>query len=127
MNENVNTKDVLHEQVVDALNGIDVMDIASDESSNAVDNAIKLVDREIELQKIEVEQELKEIQIEQDNRNRRIDRVIDCGKFLLALAAGTGAAFFAYYFEEKGELITTQQGKRDTKKSLTDWLNWFTH
>lgn len=122
MNENVNTKDVLHDRVVDALNGIDVMDIASDESSKAVDNAIKLVDREIELQKIKAERELKEIQVEQDNRNRCIDRVIDCGKFLLAGSAGILATLLAYHFEEKGELITSQQGKRDTKKSLTDWF-----
>lgn len=135
MNQINETKDLLHEQVQDALNGIDVTDIASEESAKAVENSIKLVDREIEMTKIqndydaklaqvEADKEVKLQQIEEDKRSRWIDRAIDMGKFAIGLAVTAAVSTFAYKQEQEGNIVTTQQGRRETKGiSVMDFLH----
>ena len=106
MNQINETKDLLHEQVQDALNGIDVTDIASEESAKAVENSIKLVDREIEMTKIqndyeaklaqvEADKEVKLQQINEDKKSRWIDRIVDMGKFAVGLAVTAAVSIFA--------------------------------
>lgn len=137
MNQINETKDLLHEQVQDALNGIDVTDIASEESAKAVENSIKLVDREIEMTKIqndyeaklaqvEADKEVKMKQIDEDKKSRWIDRVVDMGKFAIGLAVTAVVSTFAYKQEQEGNIVTTQQGRRETKGiSVMDYLNRF--
>lgn len=135
MNQINETKDLLHEQVQDALNGIDVTDIASEESAKAVENSIKLVDREIEMTKIqndydaklaqvEADKEVKLQQIEEDKKSRWIDRAVDMGKFAIGLAVTAAVSTFAYKQEQEGNIVTTQQGRRETKGiSVMDFLH----
>lgn len=135
MNQFNETKDLLHEQVQDALNGIDVTDIASEESAKAVENSIKLVDREIEMTKIqndyeaklaqvEADKEVKLQQINEDKKSRWIDRVVDMGKFAVGLAVTAAVSTFAYKQEQEGNIVTTQQGRRETKGiSVMDFLH----
>ena len=135
MNQINETKDLLHEQVQDALNGIDVTDIASEESAKAVENSIKLVDREIEMTKIqndyeaklaqvEADKEVKMKQIDDDKKSRWIDRVVDMGKFAIGLAVTAAVSTFAYKQEQEGNIVTTQQGRRETKGiSVMDFLH----
>lgn len=135
MNQINETKDLLHEQVQDALNGIDVTDIASEESAKAVENSIKLVDREIEMTKIqndydaklaqvEADKEVKLQQIEEDKKSRWIDRAVDVGKFAVGLAVTAAVSTFAYKQEQEGNIVTTQQGRRETKGiSVMDFLH----
>lgn len=135
MNQINETKDLLHEQVQDALNGIDVTDIASEESAKAVENSIKLVDREIEMTKIqndyeaklaqvEADKEVKLQQINEDKKSRWIDRVVDMGKFAVGLAVTAAVSTFAYKQEQEGNIVTTQQGRRETKGiSVMDFLH----
>lgn len=135
MNQINETKDLLHEQVQDALNGIDVTDIASEESAKAVENSIKLVDREIEMTKIqndyeaklaqvEADKEVKLQQIEEDKKSRWIDRAVDVGKFAVGLAVTAAVSTFAYKQEQEGNIVTTQQGRRETKGiSVIDFLH----
>ena len=135
MNQINETKDLLHEQVQDALNGIDVTDIASEESAKAVENSIKLVDREIEMTKIQndyeaklaqvgADKEVKMKQIDEDKKSRWIDRAIDMGKFAIGLAVTAAVSTFAYKQEQEGNIVTTQQGRRETKGiSVMDFLH----
>lgn len=135
MNQINETKDLLHEQVQDALNGIDVTDIASEESAKAVENSIKLVDREIEMTKIqndyeaklaqvEADKEVKLQQINEDKKSRWIDRAVDVGKFAIGLAVTAAVSTFAYKQEQEGNIVTTQQGRRETKGiSVMDFLH----
>ena len=135
MNQINETKDLLHEQVQDALNGIDVTDIASEESAKAVENSIKLVDREIEMTKIQndyeaklaqvkADKEVKLQQIEEDKKSRWIDRAVDVGKFAVGLAVTAAVSTFAYKQEQEGNIVTTQQGRRETKGiSVMDFLH----
>lgn len=135
MNQINETKDLLHEQVQDALNGIDVTDIASEESAKAVENSIKLVDREIEMTKIQndyeaklaqvkADKEVKLQQIEEDKKSRWIDRAVDVGKFAVGLAVTAAVSTFAYKQEQEGNIVTTQQGRRETKGiSVIDFLH----
>ena len=135
MNQINETKDLLHEQVQDALNGIDVTDIASEESAKAVENSIKLVDREIEMTKIqndyeaklaqvEADKEVKLQQINEDKKSKWIDRVVDVGKFAIGLAVTAAVSTFAYKQEQEGNIVTTQQGRRETKGiSVMDFLH----
>lgn len=135
MNQINETKDLLHEQVQDALNGIDVTDIASEESAKAVENSIKLVDREIEMTKIqndyetkiaqvEADKEVKLQQINEDKKSRWIDRIVDMGKFAVGLAVTAAVSTFAYKQEQEGNIVTTQQGRRETKGiSVMDFLH----
>lgn len=135
MNQINETKDLLHEQVQDALNGIDVTDIASEESAKAVENSIKLIDREIEMTKIqndyeaklaqvEADKEVKMKQIDEDKKSRWIDRVVDMGKFAIGLAVTAAVSTFAYKQEQEGNIVTTQQGRRETKGiSVIDFLH----
>lgn len=135
MNQINETKDLLHEQVQDALNGIDVTDIASEESAKAVENSIKLVDREIEMTKIqndyeaklaqvEADKEVKLQQINEDKKSRWIDRIVDMGKFAAGLAVTAAVSTFAYKQEQEGNIVTTQQGRRETKGiSVMDFLH----
>lgn len=135
MNQINETKDLLHEQAQDALNGIDVTDIASEESAKAVENSIKLVDREIEMTKIqndyeaklaqvEADKEVKLQQIEEDKKSRWIDRAVDVGKFAVGLAVTAAVSTFAYKQEQEGNIVTTQQGRRETKGiSVMDFLH----
>lgn len=135
MNQINETKDLLHEQVQDALNGIDVTDIASEESAKAVENSIKLVDREIEMTKIqndyeaklaqvEADKEVKLQQINEDKKSRWIDRAVDVGKFAVGLAVTAAVSTFAYKQEQEGNIVTTQQGRRETKGiSVMDFLH----
>ena len=125
----------MHEQVQDALNGIDVTDIASEESAKAVENSIKLVDREIEMTKIqndyeaklaqvEADKEVKLQQINEDKKSRWIDRIVDMGKFAVGLAVTAAVSTFAYKQEQEGNIVTTQQGRRETKGiSVMDFLH----
>lgn len=135
MNQINEIKDLLHEQVQDALNGIDVTDIASEESAKAVENSIKLVDREIEMTKIqndyeaklaqvEADKEVKLQQINEDKKSRWIDRAVDVGKFAIGLAVTAAVSTFAYKQEQEGNIVTTQQGRRETKGiSVMDFLH----
>lgn len=135
MNQINETKDLLHEQVQDALNGIDVTDIASEESAKAVENSIKLVDREIEMTKIqndyaaklaqvEADKEVKMQQINEDKKSRWIDRAVDVGKFAIGLVVTAAVSTFAYKQEQEGNIVTTQQGRRETKGiSVMDFLH----
>lgn len=128
------TQDLLHEQGIDALNGIDTDDIAGEAAENAVANAIKIVDREIEIQKmtndhevklaqVEADKEVKLQQIEADKESKKSDRIWGGVKFGIGLFATAALSLYSYYQEEKGTIITTQQGKRDTRFSVMDFFN----
>ena len=81
-------------------------------------------DYEAKLAQVEADKEVKLQQINEDKKSRWIDRAVDVGKFAIGLAVTAAVSTFAYKQEQEGNIVTTQQGRRETKGiSVMDFLH----
>ena len=117
---------MLHDEIESELKNLGAMDCGSEDYKVAVDGLTKLLDRAIEMEKLDISKEEAEanrdneieklmLQIEEDKKTRRSN----VGLNLLTLAAGVGTAilgtFITLKFEETGS-VSTIAGKEWTKK-----------
>lgn len=117
---------MLHDEIESELKNLGTMDCGSEDYKVAVDGLTKLLDRAIEMEKLDISQEEAEanrdneiektmLQIEEEKKTRRSN----LGASLLSVAAGVGTAIIGTLitlkFEETGS-VSTIAGKEWTRK-----------
>lgn len=120
-------KHILNEEIESEISELRKMDIGSDEYETAANGVSKLLDKAIELEKLEVESkekvnsrnaevELKLQQMEDERKDRFVKNCITVGTFIGGVAV-YGVAFVASMnFEKEGTLTT--EGGRSALRSL---------
>lgn len=79
----------------------------SKEYSAAVDSLAKLMDRRLEIEKLEVSEAQHEQQVKEDRKARLFKNLIDIGAIVLPLAVTIWGAKASFKFEEQGTITTT--------------------
>lgn len=117
---------MLHDEIESELKNLGTMDCGSEDYKVAVDGLTKLLDRAIEMEKLDISQEeadanrfnefeMKTLQLEEEKKTRRSNIGIN----LLSVAAGVGTAIIGTLvtlkFEETGS-VSTIAGKEWTRK-----------
>lgn len=120
-------KHILNEEIESEISELRKMDIGSDEYETAANGVSKLLDKAIELEKLEVESkekvnsrnaevELKLQQMEDERKDRFVKNCVTVGTFIGGVAV-YGVAFVASMnFEKEGTLTT--EGGRSALRSL---------
>lgn len=88
------------------------------EYSAAVDSVTKLMDRAIEIEKLESSETQNERQMEEDRKSRLVKNCIDVGSVVLPLAVTIWGAKASFKFEETGT-ITTSVGRKFMDKIIS--------
>ena len=128
------TYTIIHDEIVEALQELNKMEVGTDTYKIAVDGLTKLIDREIEIRKLEQERqeaverrehdaELKKMELKAESNDRlRKDILTGLG---IAVPAGCGIWAFikSMKFEETGT-ITTDGGKAALKGLLGFFTKW---
>lgn len=108
----------LHVEIDDRFDNLAQMDPASKEYSAVVDNITKLMDRAIEIEKIESSEAQNEKQMKEERRSRLVKNCIDVGSVVLPLAVTIWGAKASFRFEENGT-ITTGVGRKFMDKLIS--------
>ena len=93
------------------------LDPTTKEYSAAVDSVTKLMDRAIEIEKLESSETQNEKQMEEDRKSRLVKNCIDVGSVVLPLAVTIWGAKASFKFEETGT-ITTSVGRKFMDKII---------
>lgn len=94
------------------------LDPTTKEYSAAVDSVTKLMDRAIEIDKLESSETQSEKQMEEDRKSRLVKNCIDIGSVVLPLAVTIWGAKASFKFEETGT-ITTSVGRKFMDKIIS--------
>ena len=94
------------------------LDVSSKEYAAAVDSMTKLMDRDIELKKLELSESQSEKQMKEDHKSRIIKNCIEVGSIVLPLAVTIWGAKASFKFEETGT-ITTGIGRKFMDKLIS--------
>ena len=92
------------------------LDPSSKEYSAAVDSITKLMDRAIEIEKLEASETHNEKQMKEDHKARLVKNCIDVGSIVLPLGVTTWMALTSLKFEENGSITTT------IGRKTLDWI-----
>ena len=98
---------MLHEEIVEDFNELKETEFGTDEYRSGAESVAKLMDRAIELKKIESDAELTKAEQKSENRNRIIGHIVTgvtTAAGILLTIWGTKATF---KFEETGTITTT--------------------
>lgn len=113
---NITTK--LHVEIDERFEDLAKMDPSSKEYSAAVDSVTKLMDRAIEIEKIEASEINNEKQMNEERKSRLVKHFIDVGSIVLPLAVTVWGAKASFKFEETGT-ITTGIGRKFMDKLIS--------
>ena len=94
------------------------LDPTTKEYSAAVDSVTKLMDRAIEIEKLESSETQNDKQMEEDRKSRLVKNCIDVGSVVLPLAVTIWGAKASFKFEETGT-ITTSVGRKFMDKIIS--------
>ena len=94
------------------------LDVSSKEYAAAVDSVTKLMDRDIELKKLELSETHNEKQMKEDRKARVVKNCIEVGSIVLPLAVTIWGAKASFKFEETGT-ITTGIGRKFMDKLIS--------
>ena len=111
----------LHEEILNGFEDLNRMERGTETHKTTVDELAKLLDRAIEIERIEVEAKdrdkareieasLKRAQMEEDRKDRRVKNGIAVGGIVLPLAVTIWGTFKTFRFEETGT-VTTMMGR----------------
>ena len=111
----------LHEEILNGFDDLNGMERGTETHKTTVDELAKLLDRAIEIEKIEmeakerekareIEASLKRAQMEEDRKDRRVKNGIAIGGIVLPLSVTIWGTFKTFRFEETGT-ITTIMGR----------------
>ena len=107
----------LNVEIEDKLDEISGLDPATKEYSTAVDSVTKLMDRAIEIERLEMSETQNENQMREDRKSRLVKNCIDVGSIVLPLVVTVWGAKTSLKFEETGT-ITTSVGRKFIDKLL---------
>lgn len=108
----------LHVEIDDRFDDLAKLDPTSKEYSAAVDSVTKLMDRAIEIERLESSETQNEKQMKEDHKSRLIKNCIDVGSIVLPLAVTIWGARASFKFEENGT-ITTGVGRKFMDKLIS--------
>ena len=108
----------LHVEIDDRFDDLAKLDPSSKEYSAAVDSVTKLMDRAIEIEKLEMTEAQNERQLKEDRKSRVVKNCIDAGSIILPLAVTIWGAKASFKFEETGT-ITTGIGRKFMDKLIS--------
>ena len=108
----------LHVEIEDRLDDISRLDPTTKEYTAAVDSMTKLMDRAIEIEKLEASESHNEKQMKEEHNSRLVKNGIDIGLGLLPIAVGIWGTKVCLKFEETGT-ITTTVGRKILDKVLS--------
>ena len=114
----MNIKDLLCEEIESEFEGLKSMDLGSEKHKATVDGLTKLVDRAIEIKKVEIENDEKVTSREIDNdfksqqmEDERKDRLVRNGITIASIVIPTAVTIWgtlkSFKFEETGTVTTT--------------------
>lgn len=114
-------EDLLKEEICEDLEGLKELDLGSDEHKASVDVVTKLIDREVELRKLEIErleklesrkadEEFKLKQMKENKVDRIIGYVINVAGIVIPVIVTVWGTKVSLKFEEEGT-ITTSAGR----------------
>ena len=107
----------LNVEIEDKLDELANMDPSTKEYAVAVDSVTKLMDRAIEIEKLESSDSQNEKQMKEDRKSRLVKNCIDIGSIVLPLAVTIWGARASFKFEETGT-ITTSVGRKFMDKII---------
>ena len=104
-------------EIEDKLDELANLDASTKEYSAAVDNVTKLMDRAIEIEKLEYSGTQNEKQMKEERKSRLVKNCIDVGSIVLPIAVTIWGARASFKFEETGT-ITTSVGRKFMDKII---------
>ena len=108
----------LNVEIEEKFDELNKLDVSSKEYSAAVDSMAKLMDRAIEIEKLEMSETQNEKQMKEDRKSRMVKSCIDVGSIVLPLAVTIWGTRASFKFEENGT-ITTSVGRKFIDKLLS--------
>ena len=108
---------LLQVEIEEKFNNLAAMDVGSKEYAGAVDSVTKLVDRAIEIEKLDTSETQNKDQMKEDRKSRLTKNCIDIGSIILPLAVTIWGAKASFKFEETGT-ITTGVGRKFMDKLI---------
>ena len=108
----------LYVEIDDRFDDLAKLDPTTKEYSAAVDSITKLMDRAIEIEKIETSEAQNEKQMKEDHKARLVKNCIDAGSIVLPLAVTVWGACVSWEFE-KNDSMTTMIGKKFMDKLIS--------
>lgn len=109
---------LLNGEIENRFEDLSELDASSKEYSDAVDSVTKLIDRRLEIEKIENSAAQAEKQMKEDRKGRIAKNCIDVGSIVLPLAVTVWGACVSLKFEETGS-ITTSIGRKFMDKIIS--------
>lgn len=111
----------LHEEILNGFDDLNRMERGTETHKTTVDELAKLLDRAIEIERIEseskdrdkarkIEESLKRAQMEEEAKDRRVKNGIAIGGIVLPLVVTVWGTFKTFRFEETGT-VTTMMGR----------------
>ena len=112
---------LLHEEINSELGRLGNMEVGTDQYKATVDGLTRLMDREIELKKLDLdtkdkfenrkqaekEYELKLAQVKEEKKGRIIKNIIDVAAIILPIGLTIWGTRKTFQFEEEGTITTT--------------------
>lgn len=108
----------LNVEIEEKIDKLAKLDPTTKEYSTAADSVTKLMDRAIEIKKLESSETQNEKQMEEDRKSRLVKNCIDVGSIVLPLAVTIWGAKASFKFEETGT-ITTSVGRKFMDKIIS--------
>lgn len=108
----------LHVEIEEKLDELSKLKSGTKEYTEAVDSVTKLMDRAIEIEKLESSETHNEKQMKEEHKSRFIRNLIDVGAIVLPLAVTIWGAKASFKFEEEGT-ITTSVGRKFMDKIIS--------
>ena len=108
----------LNVEIEDKFDKLAELDPSTKEYAVAVDSITKLMDRAIEIEKLESSDAQNEKQMKEDRKSRLVKNFIDVGSIVLPLAVTIWGACASFKFEENGT-ITTSVGRKFMDKIIS--------
>lgn len=118
----MNIENMLRDEIRDELEQLKKMELGTDKYKTTVDGLTKLVDKTIDMKKLEVEQkeraenrdtetDLKLKQMEEDRKDRRVRNGLTAVSILGGFAVTVWGALKSWKFEETG-VVTSSAGRK---------------
>ena len=107
----MNTKTLLNEEINRLYQKMSTLDPDSKEYAEMEDKWTKLVDRKLEIEKLESSEAQAEKQMKEDRKDRVVRYIIEGAKIVLPLSLTAVGTILAFTFEEKGT-ISSNIGKK---------------
>ena len=105
----------LYAEIDDKIDALADLDVSTKEYSTAVESVTKLMDRAIEIERLDISDTQNEKKIKEEHKARIVKNCIDVGSIVLPLTVTVWGALVSLKFEEEGT-ITTTVGKKTLDK-----------